>query len=75
MLRIAKLRRDAGLSQQQLADKIGVRRGALSMWELGRSWPHAQILPDLASALNCSIEELYADSNDVGGECPCGTGA
>ena len=75
MLNIGRLRRAAGLTQEELAARIGVRRGALAMWELGKSWPPAQILPALAENLDCKIEDLYTDSNSDGGACPCGTGA
>ena len=43
--RIISLRKDAGLSQQQLADDLNLSRRAISLWETGR------ITPDLQSAL------------------------
>lgn len=56
---LAPRRKQIGLTQQQLADRLGVERGALSMWELGRSWPPARLLPALADTLICTIDELY----------------
>ena len=47
--RIVSLRKDVGLSQQQLADDLNLSRRAISLWETGRS------AHDLQSAL------LFAD--------------
>lgn len=62
MKALKELRRAAGLSQRELADALGVSYTAVNKWELGRSWPAAPMLPRLASALGCSIDELYTDS-------------
>lgn len=71
MKNLGRLRRRARLSQEQLAAAIGVNRGALSMWECGKSWPPANILPSLANVLGCTIEELYLEPNAEEGESPC----
>lgn len=52
-------RKAAGLTQDELAQSLGVARSAISMWEIGSAWPSAAILPKLADLLLCSIEELY----------------
>lgn len=52
-------RKAAGYTQERLAAELGVQRGALSMWELGLSWPSAALLPAIADLLLCSIDELY----------------
>lgn len=49
----------AGLSQKNLADKLGIVQSAISAWESGEKMPRASQLPALAKALNCSIDELY----------------
>lgn len=61
MVGIQAKRKEAGLTQQELAEAIGCQRGALSMWEAGKSWPPARLLPKLAETLQCSIEELYEE--------------
>lgn len=48
----------AGLSQQQLADSIGVSKGFISALEGGRSVPNLDMLVLLASALNARPGEL-----------------
>lgn len=49
----------AGLSQKNLADKLGIVQSAISAWESGEKMPRASQLPALAKALSCSIDELY----------------
>ena len=56
---LAARRQAAGLTQAELAARISVGRPALSMGEIGTNWPPARILPQLADALLCSIDDLY----------------
>lgn len=46
-------------TQQELADALAVERATVAMWETGRSWPSAALLPQIAAALQCTIDELY----------------
>lgn len=50
---------EAGLSQKQLAEMLRVTQAAVANWEAGTAYPRASQLPELAKALNCSIDELY----------------
>lgn len=61
---LAPRRQRAGMTQQQLADLIGVARGTVAMWECGGVWPSARLLPLIAGALLCSIDELYTPPDD-----------
>lgn len=56
---LAPRRKQLGLTQAQLAAELQVERATLGMWEIGASWPPARILPRIADALLCSIDELY----------------
>lgn len=56
--RIAALRRQAGLSQEALAQKVGVSRQAIGKWESGASLPGVENLQELAKALHVSCDEL-----------------
>lgn len=60
-LAIKKLRLAAKLSQVSLAEKSGVTQGALSQWERGESLPTSDKLPEIAKALNCTIDDLYKE--------------
>ena len=52
--RIKKLRKDLGISQKELASRIGVSNSRVSNWEQGINRPDADILPKLCSALQTS---------------------
>jgi transcriptional regulator with XRE-family HTH domain len=56
--RLKKFRTATGLTQNQLAQEIGVTRRAIDYYEREGHDPPASILPNLAKALNVSIEEL-----------------
>lgn len=57
---IASRRRAKGMTQQQLADCIGVTNRAVSKWETGQGLPDVAVLPDLARTLDCTVDELLA---------------
>lgn len=48
-----------GLSQKELAEKVGVGQSTVSMWESGSNLPETRILPTLAQVLGCTIDELF----------------
>ncbi|MFA5528410.1 MAG: helix-turn-helix transcriptional regulator [Peptostreptococcales bacterium] len=58
---IVRLRKKQGLSQVQLAEKLNITQGAVSQWEMGLSKPKSEILPELAKALNCTIDDLFKE--------------
>ena len=58
---IAKYRKQAGLTQEQLAEKLGVGNETVSRIERGVILPSLVRLSDIADQLNCRTEELFAD--------------
>lgn len=56
--RIRKYREQAGLSQKELAQRIGVSNSRVSNWEQGVNRPDADILGNICRALNVSPSEL-----------------
>ena len=56
--RIQYLRKQKGLSQEELADKIGVSRQAVSKWENGTSEPSTSNLIALAKLYGVDAGEL-----------------
>lgn len=58
------MRRRAGLTVPQLAEKMGCTCSAIYFWEAGRYWPKAECLPQLAQALGCTIDDLFTDHNE-----------
>jgi transcriptional regulator with XRE-family HTH domain len=60
--RLAALRKEAGYTQQQLADEIGVSRRVVAYYEGETEHPPASLLVDLAQALGRSTDELLGVS-------------
>ena len=57
---IAEERKRRGLTQQQLADRLGVTNKAVSKWEKGRSLPDVALFEPLCGELELSVSELLA---------------
>lgn len=55
---LKRIRKDKGITQEQLADKIGVSPQAVSKWEYS-SYPDPQLLPAIADYLGVTIDELF----------------
>lgn len=58
--RIAALRRDRGLKQDDLAQRLGVTPQAVSKWENDQTCPDITLLPQLAQILGVSVDELLS---------------
>nr|WP_302176948.1 helix-turn-helix transcriptional regulator [Megamonas funiformis] len=59
MFNIKELRKKRGITQKQLANKLGIERSRVSQWEIGYCSPKASDLPKLAKALNCRINDFF----------------
>jgi transcriptional regulator with XRE-family HTH domain len=58
--RIRALRREKGLSQTDLADRVGVSRSAVAQWETGRTGQITGNLARIAAALDAPVEFLVS---------------
>lgn len=58
---LSQLRREAGYTQESLAEAMGVSRQAVSKWESGQAMPEAATLVDLADLLGCSLDRLMRE--------------
>ena len=56
--RLAQFRKEAGFTQQELADEIGVSRRVIGYYESESQHPPANLLVDLTFGLNVSADEL-----------------
>ena len=63
---IRAFRRDASLTQEQLAQAMGVTVGAVSKWESGSSVPDLALIIDLASYFSTSVDVLLGYSLNAG---------
>lgn len=55
---IASLRKEKGMTQLQLAEKMGVTDKAVSKWERDLSMPDINSIPKLAEIYNVSVDDL-----------------
>lgn len=58
MLRIKELRNSKGVSQQKLAEALGVSRSTVAMWETGNSEPDSEMLITIANYFDVSVDYL-----------------
>ncbi|MEP7010487.1 MAG: helix-turn-helix transcriptional regulator [Acidobacteriota bacterium] len=57
--RLRRLRRDGGLTQRDLAARLGVDRRTIQRYELGQIFPVPEILAAIVRALNIRFEDLF----------------
>jgi len=57
--KIKQLRYKASLTQEQLAERLGLSAQAVSKWENAAAMPDITLLPDLAEIFGVSIDELF----------------
>lgn len=55
---ISTLRREKGLTQKEVADRLNITDKAVSKWERDLACPDTQTIPKLAALLGVSVEEL-----------------
>lgn len=65
--KIKDARKQCGLSQEQLAEKMAVSRSAVAKWEAGNGLPDVENLKILAALLNVSIDYLLDDGEAIAG--------
>ena len=68
---VAQLRKEQGLTQKELADRLNVTDKAVSKWERGQGCPDVSLLPRLAQTLGVEVEGLLsgelAENEQTGG--------
>ena len=62
---IAMLRKEHGMTQLELAEKMGVTDKAVSKWERDLSFPDVNSIPKLAEIFNVSVDELMQVKADT----------
>lgn len=63
--RIRKIRMSRGLQQGDLAEKLGVSRSAVSMWEKGHNEPPLEMIKKIAHALDVSPDRILYSSEEI----------
>jgi len=62
---IACLRKQKGLTQNDLGERLGISFQAVSKWERGETLPDTALLPDLANALETSVDHILAGGKQM----------
>lgn len=62
---IRRLRRAAGLSQEELAGRLGVSRQSVSLWEQGETNPTVENICAMTEVLGVSFDELMAEPAEI----------
>lgn len=56
---VKEARKARGMTQGELAVRLGIAQTTVAAWERGASAPVARMLPLIARTLGCSLDELY----------------
>ena len=64
-MEIVKLRKRDGLTQQQLAEKLGVSHQTISKWENGTTLPDISMLPSISECFQVTVDEILGLKPDV----------
>ncbi len=63
--KIREARKKAGLTQEQLAEKLMISRPAITKWEIDRGLPDIENLKALSKLLNVSLDQLLDDGSGI----------
>ncbi|MCH5279403.1 MAG: helix-turn-helix domain-containing protein [Christensenellaceae bacterium] len=67
--RLRELRRTRGMTQEQLAAKLGVTVQAVSKWETGASYPDIELVPEIAKYFDVSVDYLLRGDTMADNRC------
>lgn len=62
---LKKIRIEKNYTQEQFAEKLGVSRQAVSLWESDNGYPEVEKLLDIAEILNVSLDWLFFDKEEI----------
>ena len=65
---ILNCRKEKGLTQEQLAEKLGVTSKSISRWENGKTMPDYSLLKDLCNELDINVNELLSGEKIKGND-------
>ena len=65
---ISGKRRELGMTQQQLADRLNISFQAVSKWEKGSTFPNVELLPELSAVMEVTVDDLLSGCEKDGEE-------
>ena len=68
--RIYQLRKEKNMTQQDLADQLGVSRQAVSRWEMGTAKPEMDSLTAMSRIFGITVDELLTGEQAAAENCP-----
>ena len=63
--RLLAYRNRVGLSQEKLAEKIGVTRQTVSKWELGQTTPEMDKLLEMSKIFGINVDDLLDETKEI----------
>ena len=63
--KLKSIRKQVGMSQELLAEKIGVSRQAVTKWETGAGIPDIENMISISNLFNISIDELICNERTL----------
>lgn len=66
MMNLKEIRKERGMTQQQLADSCGMKNTRIANYEAGIREPRLQDAQKIAVALSCTLDELIGDPKPEG---------
>ncbi|MBP3635298.1 MAG: helix-turn-helix domain-containing protein [Bacilli bacterium] len=60
--KLIALRKKAGMSQEELAEKLGVSRQSVSKWESNNTYPETDKIVQICNIFDCSMDDLINDN-------------
>ena len=60
---IRRLRQERGMTQRQLAERMGISDKTVSKWERGMGCPDLSLLPDLSNIFHVGLDQLLTGEN------------
>lgn len=63
--RVKKIRKELDLTQQEFADKIGVKRNTIAMYEMGKTTPSETVILSICREFGINEEWLRTGSGDM----------
>lgn len=64
------IRKEKGLTQEQLAERLGVSQKSVSRWETGKTMPDYSLLPNICEILEINVAELLGAERVAGDSVP-----
>lgn len=61
---LRNMRIRASLTQAEAAKALSIKQTTVSMWEVGKSSPRANLLPKIATLYGCTVDELLTSPTD-----------